>query len=100
MSLQELFEEVDKGRSQGSQTPSEVYGKLKKAYDSDPDMQENTDLLWRLARACLDFALTLNDKDAKKKDLFYEGRVSQITSYDKSARSPFRSISGIRFEGL
>lgn len=42
-------------------------------YDSDDSLKVNTELLWRLARACHALANTVDQKNPTKKAILIEG---------------------------
>lgn len=55
---------------------------LKSMFESSSEMKGNTELLWRLARACYDLALTLEPKNPKKKELLVEGQQYAVKAYN------------------
>uniref|UniRef100_F1L5N9 Regulator of microtubule dynamics protein 1 n=2 Tax=Ascaris TaxID=6251 RepID=F1L5N9_ASCSU len=58
-----------------------AYDELKKMYDSDDSLKVNTELLWRLARACHALANTVDQKNPTKKAILIEGREYATEAY-------------------
>ncbi|VDN08253.1 unnamed protein product [Thelazia callipaeda] len=63
--------------------PKETYEELKKIYDSNEQLRNNINLLWRLGRACFLWANSLQKKDPRKKSLIHEGLILVIVFFIK-----------------
>ncbi|VDK74198.1 unnamed protein product [Litomosoides sigmodontis] len=61
--------------------PKAAYQQLKEIYNSNEEMRNSVDLLWRLGKACFLWANTLQKKDSRKKVLILEGRKYATSAY-------------------
>uniref|UniRef100_A0A915B2G3 Regulator of microtubule dynamics protein 1 n=2 Tax=Parascaris univalens TaxID=6257 RepID=A0A915B2G3_PARUN len=78
--LDESFARVDDLLDKANEQRN-AYDELKKMYNSDDSLKVNTELLWRLARACHALANTIDQKSATKKAILIEGREYATEAY-------------------
>jgi len=74
-----MFVELDQFHDEGK-NQLECYKNLKSI--SENGEKNKIEILWRLARACNNLASTLDSKDAKKKELLFEGRGYALDAYN------------------
>lgn len=66
------YETADDHHTKGE--GEQAYNLLKQIYDSDASQRHNSEILWRLARACHQIASKIPPNNPKKKEIFLEGK--------------------------
>ncbi|KAI1719219.1 regulator of microtubule dynamics protein 1 [Ditylenchus destructor] len=78
-----LYETADEHHSKGE--GEQAYNLLKQIYDSDASQRHNSEVLWRLARACHQIAAKIPPTDSKKKDIILEGYALEAVKVNENS---------------